>query len=124
MFDFQVETAHLRRWLRKDLGLRGRTLADQIRYGGRLLPRNVRAAARRLADAEQMSATPKLAKQLDWERLAQDLALCQKYLQRRAQGRVHPLWLRLASWGAVVVLVAGAAVYIAAPYALVLYRSG
>lgn len=124
MHDFQGETAHLRRLLRQDLGLRGGTLADQIRYGGRLLPRNVRAAARRLAVAEGMSAAPKLAKQLDWDRLARDLALCQKYLQRRAQGRVHPLWLRVASWGAVVVLLAGAAVYVAAPYALVLYRSG
>lgn len=124
MHDFQMKTAHLRRLLRQDLGLRGQTLADQIRYGGRLLPRSVRTAVGRLAVAEGMYSAPKLAKQLDWDRLAQDLALCQHYLQRRAQGRVHPLWLRLASWGAVVILVAGAAVYVAAPYALILYRSG
>ncbi len=114
MQDFQSNIAQLRRLLRQDLGLRGATLADQVRYGGRLLPRNVRAAARRLAEAEGMADVPKLAKQLDLDRLAQDSAICRHYLERRAQGRVHPLWLRAASWAAVLVVLGGAAIYVAA----------
>lgn len=110
MQDFQTEIDHLRRLLRQDLGLRGATLADQIKQGGRLLPRNVRAAAQRLAAAESMAAAPKLAKQLDWDRLRKDCAICRQYLMRRAQGRVHPLWLRVASW----VALASAAIYFAA----------
>lgn len=105
MQDFQTEIVHLRRLLRQEFGLRGATLADQIRYGGRLLPRKVRAAARRLAEAEGMVAAPKLAKQLDWHRLGEDRILCHDYLQRRAQGRAHPLWLRVASWAALIVVV-------------------
>ena len=115
MQDFQTDITHLRRLLRQDLGLRGATLADQVRYGGRLLPRKVRAAARRLAEAEGMADVPKLAKQLDWDRLAADSALCRHYLERRAQGRVHPFWLQAASWVAVLVVLGGAAIYCAAP---------
>lgn len=107
MQDFQTEIAHLRRLLRQDLGLRGATLADQVKYGGRLLPRHVRAAARRLAAAEGMAGLPKLAKQLDWDRLRKDRALCRQYLLRRAQGRDHPWWLRVASWLALLVFALG-----------------
>jgi hypothetical protein len=115
MQDFQTELIHLRRLLRQDLGLRGATLAEQIRYGGRLLPRKVRASARRLAEAEGIINAPKLAKQLNWDQLAQDSAICRQYLQGRAQGRAHPLWLRVASWTAVVVLVIACLVFLRAP---------
>lgn len=112
MQDFLTEIAHIRRGLRQDLGLRGQSLSDQLRYGGRLLPRNVRVAARRLAKAEGMAGVPKLAKQLDWDQLAQDCTLCRQYFRRRAQGRVHPLWLRLASWGAVVLLILAGLIFL------------
>lgn len=109
MQDFQTEIAHLRRVLRRDLGLRGDTLADQTRYGGRLLPQKVRKALLRLAEAETMAVAPKLAKQLDWNRVTQDCAMCRQYMQRRVQGRVQPLWLQVASWVAllVVMIIAG-----------------
>lgn len=109
MHDFLTDISHLKRLLRQDLGLRGASLADQIRYGGRRFPRNLRKALHRLAEAEKMLAAPKRAKQLDWDRLARDHALCLSYLRRRAEGRVHPLWLRVASWVAllVVMIVAG-----------------
>jgi hypothetical protein len=109
MQDFQTEIAHLRRVLRRDFGLRGNTRGDQVRYGGRLLPQEMRKALLRLAEAESMSTAPKLAKQVDWDQVPQDFAICRQYMQRRAQGRVQPLWLQVASWVAllVVMIIAG-----------------
>lgn len=109
----QDDLIHVGRLLRSAVGLKGDTLADQLRHGGRLLPAPVRRAAQRLAEAEAMSGMPKLARQLDVASLARDYRTCIQYLGPLARGAVrHPLWLRALSWGAwaiVVVLLASIA---------------
>lgn len=103
------DIAHVSRLLRAALGLRGATIGDQIRHGGRLLPRKVRAAAQRLAEAEAMAGVPKLAKQLDYDGLTRDYKTCVQHLGPLSIGHVrHALWYRALSWSAlIVVLVIG-----------------
>jgi hypothetical protein len=62
------------------LGLHGGGLADRLRRGGRLLPRPVRAAAARLAEAAEMARNPRLLMQVDEARVAQDYDLCVRHL--------------------------------------------
>lgn len=106
MDDLAKDVAHVGRLLKAGLGLRGDDMAAQLRRGGRLLPRRVRAAALRLAAAEPMLAAPKLARQLDSAALSVDAKLCIAHLTPLVQQRVqHSWWLRVASWGALIVLV-------------------
>lgn len=102
------EIAHLSRLLRVGLGMRGATLGDQLRRGGRLLPKQIRAAAQRLAAAETVIGAPKLAKQLDIQGLAKDYRDCVLYLERVSQGRYQPLWWRIASWVALAIVIVAA----------------
>jgi hypothetical protein len=112
MDDVARDIAHVGRLLKAGLGLRGDDLAAQLRRGGRLLPRRVRAAAGRLAAAEAMLGAPKLARQLDTAALGRDAKLCIAHLtplvQRRAR---HGFWLRAGSWAALVVVICAAVVY-------------
>jgi hypothetical protein len=106
------DIAHVGRLLKVWLGLRGDDLAAQVRRGGRLLPRRVRAAAQRLAKAEAMLGAPKLARQLDTAALGRDAKLCIAHLAPLVQGRVrHGFWQRAASWAALLVVICGAVVY-------------
>jgi hypothetical protein len=108
MQDLTRDVAHVARMLKAGLGLRGETLAAQLRSGGRLLPRRVRAAAQRLAEAEAMLQVPKLAKQLDAARLQADIGTCMQHLTPLVQHRVrHGWWLRAASWAALALFIGG-----------------
>lgn len=112
MDDLARDIAHVGRLLKAGLGLRGDDLAAQLRYGGRLLPRRVRAAVQRLADAEAMLGAPKLARQLDAAALGRDAKLCIAHLTPLVQRRVrHGFWLRAASWAALTVVICGAVFY-------------
>jgi hypothetical protein len=112
MDDLARDIAHVGRLLKAGLGLRGEGLAAQLRYGGRLLPRRVRAAVQRLADAEAMLGAPKLARQLDTAALSRDAKLCIAHLTPLVQRRVrHGFWLRAASWAALTVVICGAVIY-------------
>ncbi|MGL4310469.1 MAG: hypothetical protein ACRCSU_08270 [Paracoccaceae bacterium] len=62
------------------LGVRGRTLSEQIDRAGRRLPRKVRAEARILANATGMSGNPKLAAIADHARVARAYDTCVAYL--------------------------------------------
>lgn len=113
MDDVARDIAHVGRMLKAGLGLRGADLAEQLRRGGRLLPRRVRAAAGRLAAAEAMLQQPKLAKQLDGASLSRDAKLCIAHLTPLVQRRtLHAWWLVAASWAALIVVI-GAAVFYA-----------
>lgn len=57
--------ADVRAGLRAKLGLRGKTLAAQLRKGGRLLPRYVRRDATYLAQILPLAANPKLVRMID-----------------------------------------------------------
>ena len=61
--------ADVRAGLRAKLGLRGKTLAAQIRKGGRLLPRHVRFDATYVAQASTVAGNPKLARMVDQAKL-------------------------------------------------------
>jgi hypothetical protein len=112
MADLADEVAHVSRLLKAGLGLGGADLAAQLRRGGRLLPRPVRAAAGRLAAAQAMLGQPKLARQLDLGALQRDARLCLQHLTPLVQQRVRHGWmLRAASWGALIVVICAAVVY-------------
>ena len=66
--------------MQERLGLRGIGLAEKLRKGGRLLPRRVRAAADRLAEAAAMAQNPKLLLQVDEAMVAQNYDICIKHL--------------------------------------------
>ncbi len=59
----------------------GEGLAGKLRRGGRRLPRQVRDAAERLAEAAHMSQNPRLLLQVDEARVAQDYDACVRHLQ-------------------------------------------
>ncbi|HMO07747.1 MAG TPA: hypothetical protein PKD10_08875 [Paracoccaceae bacterium] len=62
------------------LNLRGQGLEGKLRKGGRALPRRVREAATRLAEAAHMSQSPKLLMQVDEGKVATDYDLCVRHL--------------------------------------------
>ncbi|MBT9247610.1 hypothetical protein KM031_13750 [Gemmobacter fulvus] len=62
------------------LRIRGNGLADKLGRGGGRLPRKVRAAAGRLAEAAHMSQNPKLLLQVDEGEVAEAYDICVRYL--------------------------------------------
>ena len=114
MEELARDIAHVGRLLKAGLGLRGDDVATQLRRGGRMLPRRVRAAAQRLAAAEAMLGAPKLARQLDVAAFRADAKLCVQHLtplvQRRAR---HGFWLRAASWAALILVICAAVFFMA-----------
>lgn len=66
--------------MREKLGTRGPGLADALKRGGRRLPRRVRDAATRLAEAAHSSQNPKLLLQIDEGKVAEDFDLCVRHL--------------------------------------------
>lgn len=59
---------------------RGEDMAARLRHVRRRLPRRLRAEADRLAEAEEMAGHPRLAQQLDHERLAEAHAVLMRHL--------------------------------------------
>jgi hypothetical protein len=66
--------------LEERLRLRGPDLAARLKRAGRTLPRPVRAAGQRLAEAAAMAQNPKLLLQIDESRVAADYDLCLRHL--------------------------------------------
>lgn len=62
------------------LGTGGAGLAAKLKKAGRSLPRPVREAAGRLAEAALMAQNPKLLVQIDDERVAADYDACLRHL--------------------------------------------
>ena len=63
--------SEVRTGLRDKLGLRGKTLAAQLRKGGRLLPRRIRYDARYLALVVTLADNPKLVRMIDQAKVKQ-----------------------------------------------------
>ncbi len=62
------------------LAVRGATLTDKLRKGGRLLPRKVRAAAMRLGVAGAHVQNPRLLLQIDEAVVSRDYDICVRHL--------------------------------------------
>jgi hypothetical protein len=62
------------------LAVRGATLTDKLRKGGRLMPRRVRSAAARLAKAGSYAQNPKLLLQVDEGEVSKDYDICVRHL--------------------------------------------
>ncbi len=56
--------------MHQKLGVKGGGLEAKIASAGRLLPKRVRRAALEVVEAEKVSASPKLARMVDQDRLA------------------------------------------------------
>jgi hypothetical protein len=63
------------------LHLGGAGLAAKLAKGGRGLPRQIREAGERLAQAAMMTQNPRLLMQIDEGRVAEDYDLCLRHLQ-------------------------------------------
>lgn len=59
------QIADLRGLMQKRLGAKGATLAAQVAWAGRRLPRRLRTPAQAMAQAETWRSHPKLARQID-----------------------------------------------------------
>lgn len=95
--------------LESRLKIRGKTLADKVRRGRRMLPRRIREAARHLAEAERMSHSPRLALQIDHQKVAESYDACLRYLGPLGEGRrIAAVLLNLASTLALAILIGGA----------------
>lgn len=95
--------------LEERLNLKGKSLAEKLRRGGRLLPRKVRVAAEQLADAATRSQNPKLLLQIDEAAVTDAYGVCSKHLSKidafdRRLGTV----LRTASSMVISLMVVGA----------------
>ncbi|RWR28877.1 hypothetical protein D2T31_12255 [Sinirhodobacter populi] len=94
----QQMTAQVFRLMGERLGAHGATLADRLASRGGSLPAKVRRAVEALAQAEQMAASPKLARQLDPAEIARAHRTCVKYLKRLGAGeRRRSLALNVAA---------------------------
>ena len=68
------------------LGIRGNGLSEKLRRGRGALPRQVRAAARELADFAEKSRNPKLLVQIDQGRVATCYDICLRHLSSQRPG--------------------------------------
>lgn len=73
-------TDRIAQLMEERLGLRGKGLADKLRRGGRLVPRQVRAAAAVLAQAQAMADSPRLSMQIDEGQVAAAYDTCLRHL--------------------------------------------
>jgi hypothetical protein len=90
------------------LQLRGADLKAKLRHGGRILPRKVRLAAGRLADAAAKSQVPKLLLLVDEGDVAKDYDTCVRHLTALSPaGGPWATAVRVAGSVAVGLLVAG-----------------
>ncbi|GKY88083.1 hypothetical protein [Sinisalibacter aestuarii] len=86
--DLQARADRLAHLIEERLDIRGTGLSAKLGRGGRRLPRAVRDAGEQLLLAQRMAATPKLARQIDYDRIA---AACD--VAERMLGRIDP-WER------------------------------
>lgn len=63
------------------LRIRGTTLAEKLRRGGRSLPRGIRAEAALLAEAASQAGHPRLLRQIDQDRVTRAYETCLRHLQ-------------------------------------------
>lgn len=74
MMEIEAEAAALSTALERRLGVKGRTLAQQVKRAGRRLPKRIRTQAQLVAQAEAVSGNPRLLRQLGDAAVAQACA--------------------------------------------------
>lgn len=77
----QQMAARVAQLMEDRLNVRGTTLPEKLRRGGRRLPRRVRTQAAYLAEAAEKARVPKLQIQLDHQRIASAYDGCVKHLR-------------------------------------------
>lgn len=82
----QQMAARVAQLMEDRLNVRGTTLPEKLRRGGRRLPRGVRTQAAYLAEAAEKAQIPKLQLQLDHKRIASAYDRCVKHLRPIGMG--------------------------------------
>ena len=82
--------------LEQKMRIKGRDLSEKLAKGGHRLPRRVRVDAQVLAKMAELSANPKLMKQVDFEAASKAYDRCSRHLGRvgflARYGRVFEDW--------------------------------
>lgn len=103
-------SARVAQLMEERLKARGTGLRAKLARRGRTLPRKLRAEAALLADAEEKSLSPKLARQIDMERVSLAYDALVHHLKPIGAGeRRMSFVVNLAATVVLVVLVTGAA---------------
>lgn len=71
MMNIEMELPAVRDALERHLGIKGRSLAHQVKRAGRRLPTRIRAQAALLGEAEALCGNPRLLRQLGEARVKQ-----------------------------------------------------
>lgn len=91
--DLDMRAERLANLIEEKLGVRGKGLQAKLGRGGRKLPRAVREAGEQLLLAQRMAANPKLARQVDYDRINASCDVAERML-----GRIDP-WERRKTQG-------------------------
>ena len=105
----QTQVDEVRNLMETQLRVRGKTLGQQVRRAGRLLPRAEQREAMYLAQAATVLAHPKLSRMVDESKAAKAHARLTQFLRSvdpkdRARGKFLG-WLGLLAFGLIVVFV-------------------
>lgn len=105
----QIQVDEVRALMETRLRVRGKTLDQQVRKAGRLLPRAERREAVYLAQAATVMQHPKLSRMVDASKAARAHARLTTFLKSvdpkdRAKGRLLA-WLGSVSFAAIVIFV-------------------
>lgn len=95
MIDIEAKSEALSGALERHLGVKGRSLAQQVKCAGRMLPRRIRAQAHLVAEADALRGNPRVLRQLNEGRVARAYAEISEHLAGidRAEAR----WGRILS---------------------------
>lgn len=80
--DLDARAERLAKLIEEKLDVRGHGLEAKLGRGGRKLPRAVREAGEQLLLGQRMAANPKLARQVDMERIAAACDIAERTLSR------------------------------------------
>jgi len=110
--DFPGRLAELRRLMRRQLGLRSRSLGDLTRRSRRFVPAHIQAALERLARDEELMQHPTLRLMVEEDPHDQDVKLVRRYLlEIDVADRRKGWWLGMAGGLAVNLILAACAIW-------------
>ena len=79
--DLQARADRLAQLMEERLDIRGQGLEAKLARAGRKLPRFVRVEIEHIVLAQRMAESPKLAAQIDWDRLEKGADLVERHLR-------------------------------------------
>ena len=104
-------SARVAQLMEERLKARGQGLRAKLAHRGRALPRKLRAEAAILVEAEAKSLSPKLARQIDMERVSLAYDALVRHLNPLGAGERRVTWaINLAASVVLIGLITGAAV--------------